>query len=122
MGRLVQIADRSTRAGAIDDQAKDNVRAFSQGVERDFASGLRSDEHLRQAVVEDEGKLARRQERIDVGVVEPGPLAGSVALDEPRVVFHEQRIVVARFQADCAQEMGEPIAARLELPIRDGFA
>ena len=65
--------------------------------------------------------LPRRQERIDVGEIKPAPLAGRVTLDEARMVLHEDGIVVAALEPP-RQEMGEPVAARLQFAGGDPFA
>ncbi len=87
----------------------------------DLALRLRRDEHPRQAVVDDEGELGRGQIRIDAGVVEPRALAGGAALDEARVVLHEDGVVIEAPEAKGAQEMRQTVAARLEVAIADGL-
>ena len=120
--RLIEVVDARSVARTVDNKTKLDLRTFAQRLERDCASGLRGNEHLGQAVVDDVGELARGQERIDVGPIEPGPLAGDVALDEAGVVFHEYGIVVAPLEPDRAQEMGEPVAARIQFPVGDRLA
>ena len=70
-GRLAEIAHARPFAGPIDDETELDPGAIGERRERDLALGLRGDEHLRQAVVDDEGELGRGQIRIDAGVVEP---------------------------------------------------
>jgi hypothetical protein len=49
-------------------------------------------------------------------------MARGVAFDEARVVFHKDRIMVAALEASGAQQMREPVRARLELPVSDRLA
>ena len=56
-----------------------------------------------------------RQVRVDAGVVEAGALAGPARLEVAAVVLHEDRVVVEALEAVGAQEMGEPVGARLVL-------
>ena len=121
-GRVLQIEHPVAVTRPIDDQAKLDIRAIGHRRERDVALRLRRDEHLGEAVVDDIGDLGRGQEGIDVGVVEAGSLARRAALDEAEVVLHQHGEVVEPLEADGAQEMREPVAARLELSVCEGFA
>ena len=119
---LAEIAHARPFAGSVDDETEFHLGAIDQRRQRDIALRLRCDEHLRQTVVDDICELGRRQIRIDAGVVEPRALAGRTALDEPRMVLHEDRIVVESSEAGGAQEMRQAIAARLQFPVSERFA
>ena len=121
-GRLRQIAQARACPGPIDDETEFDLGAIAQRRERDLALRLRRDEHLRLAVVDDIGEFACGQKRIDGSVIEPGSLARRAALDEPRMVLHEDGVVVEPPEANRAQEMRQTVAARFELAIGDGFA
>ena len=69
-------------------------------------------------LVEDVGEFARRQVGIDAGEIEAGALAGAAGFEVAAVVLHEDRIVVEPLQAALAEQMRQPIAARLELAHR----
>jgi hypothetical protein len=121
-GRFIEVEYAVAMAGPIDDQAELDIRAIGHRRERDVALRLRRDQHPGEAVVDDMGDFARRQERINAGVIEARSLARRATLDEPDVVLHEDGIVVEPLEADIAQKMRQPVAARLELAIGDGFA
>ena len=121
-GRFVEVPDPLARARTVDDQAEADVRAIVECRKRRRPPGFRGDQRLRPAIVDDEGEFPGRQVRIDVGVIEAAPLAGRVALDVSRMVLHEDRIVIAALEAERAQEMRQPVAARLELAIGHGLS
>ena len=120
--RFIEIADGVALAWPVHDQAQLHARALAQRLAGDREMRLRRDEHLRQAVVDDIGELARGQIGIDVGVIEPRALARDSAFDVTRVVLHEDGVVVASFQADGAQEMRDFVGARLQLSVGDRLA
>ena len=120
-GRFVQVEHAVAVAGSVNDQAEFDIGQRHRR-ERDVALRLRRDQRPGEAVVDDIGDFARGQERIDVGVIEARSLARCAALDEADVVLHEDGIVIKALEADIAQEMRQPVAARLELAIGDRFA
>jgi hypothetical protein len=120
--RRIEIDDPVAVAGTVDNEAAFDPRALRQCLQRDLALRRRGEEDLRLAVVENVGRFARRQIRIDAGIIEARAFAGAAAFGIAGVVLHEDRVVVEPFEAVRPQKMGEPVAAPVELGISDGFA
>ena len=51
-----------------------------------------------------------------------GTLAGAAAFDIAGMVLHQDRVMIAPAQAARPQEMGEPVAAHLQLGTGHGVA
>ena len=108
--------------GIVDDQHQRDGRAVGDRRQRHVTPGARRDQHLRFAVVEDVGQFVGREVGVDAGVVQTRPLAGPARFEVAVVVLHEDRVVIEPVQAVCSQQVGEPVAALLELSIRDRLA
>ncbi|MEY9220264.1 hypothetical protein ABH974_000687 [Bradyrhizobium ottawaense] len=114
--------DALALAGAVGDDAELDVGAGLDRLAGDVELRHRGDQDLGLAVDQQIGELARRQERVDAGVVQPGAFAGAAGLQIARIVLHEDRVVVEPLQAVLAEQVGQPVAARIELAIGDGLA
>ena len=80
------------------------------------------DQRLRVAVVDDVGQLVTGEVRVDRRVVEPAALPCAAALQVPRVVLHEDRVVVEPLQSVGAEQVGEAVGARLVVGVGDRLA
>ena len=120
--RLLEVQHLAAVAGPIDDQCQLDLRAAFQGLHRDFALGLRGDDDLGLAIVDDIGELFRRQEGIDAREIIAGTFADAAAFRISSVVLHEDGIMIEALHAMRAQEMREAILPRLEFAICDCFA
>ena len=81
----------------------------------DLALGEGADQDLRAAVIDDVGRLVRRQVAVDGGDVEARAEAGPDRIHEGEVVFHQEGHVVAALQAPITEQVGHPKGAFVEL-------
>ena len=115
--RLVEIVNPFTVALAVSNETKLDLRTALQRRRRHIALGLRRDQDSGFAVVEDVGKLVRRQKRIDTCIVETRARTGAAALDVARVIFHEDGVMIEPPKTAGAKKMRQPITARFEFRV-----
>ena len=82
----------------------------------------RGDEDFRAAIPHDVGDLVLGEIAADRGVIEPRALRGPADLHEREAVLHQQRDVIACFEAELAKEMRALVRELIELAIADRFA
>ena len=117
-----RLSDAVVLTRPVDDKAELDPGAERQRRQRHVALGLRGDQHLRLAVVQDIGELLGRQEGVHARVIMAGPLARRAAFDIARVVLHVDRVVIDLAEAASPQQMRKPVAARFELAVGDRLA
>ena len=109
-------------ARSVGDKTKFDARTARERHLRHAAFGFRCDQNFGFAVVDNVGKLVRRQERIDARIIEARARAGAATLDITRVVFHEDGVVIEAAKPPGPEKMREAIAARLKLGVSHRLA
>ena len=115
--RLLQADDALAFARAIDHDAEFQPGTLLEGLASHLELGARGDQDARFAVGDDVGEFACRQVGIHAGEIESGALAGAAGFEVTAVVLHEDGIVVQPLETAIAQQMRQPITARLERGI-----